>query len=243
MKTKTLIIEDEPLARQTLRKLVEEVSWIEMIDETDNGLDAVELIDTIKPDLIFLDVQIPEISGMEVLNRIKHKPFVIFTTAFDDYAITAFELEAVDYLLKPFGNARFREALDRVSRRLKNSAGEQPSEADKKDNKDALTRLFVRHRNTIVPLKIEDVSKFISDGDYTCVFSGKTSYLVNLSLNEIENRLDSSSFCRVHRSAIVNMDFIVKAESYDRRLMIFLNDGTKLLTSRKGSQMLKKFII
>lgn len=243
MKTKALIVEDEPLARQTLRELIKEVSWIETIGETDNGLDAVEMIDKIKPDLIFLDVQIPEISGLEVLNRVKHKPFVIFTTAYDNYAITAFELEAVDYLLKPFGKIRFREAIDRVSRRLKDSLPEPAAESDEKENRDLLTRIFVRHRNSIIPLKIEDVSRFMADDDYTCVFSGENSYLINLSLSEIETRLNPSLFCRIHRSAIVNLEFIEKVESHDRRLMLFLKDGTTLLASRKGSQILKKFIL
>lgn len=243
MKIHALIVEDEPLARRTLRELIKEVSWLELIGETDNGLDAVDLIDKTEPDLIFLDIQIPEISGLEVLERVKHKPLIIFTTAFDNYAITAFELEAVDYLLKPFGKVRFQEAIDRVSRRLENSPLKRTETVNENAPKDLLTRLFVRHRNSILPLKIEDVSRFIADDDYTCVFSGENSYLINLSLNEIENRLDSSQFCRVHRSAIVNLEFIEKVESYDRRLMLFLSDGTTLLASRKGSQLLKKFIL
>jgi two-component system, LytTR family, response regulator len=243
MKTSTLIIEDEPLARQTLRNLLKAVDWVEIVGETDNGLDAVDLIDQLEPELIFLDIQIPEISGLEVLNRTKHKPFIIFTTAFDNYAITAFDLEAVDYLLKPFGKVRFQEAVARVHRRLENSLTTQKDLINKFEDNNLLTHFFVRYRNSIIPLKVKEISKFTADGDYTCVFSGDHSYLTNISLNDVEKRLNPSIFCRVHRAAIVNLEFIDKVELYDRRLRLFFKDGTNLIASRKGSQTLRKFIL
>src|SRR6201988_5017636 len=118
MVVRTLIVEDEPLARQTLRQLVDDTAWLELIGETADGLTAVRKINELKPELVFLDIQLPEMNGMQVLDRISHQPEVVFTTAYDNYAHSAFELDALDYLLKPFGPDRFRQPLERVRRRL-----------------------------------------------------------------------------------------------------------------------------
>ncbi len=240
---RTLIIEDEPLARQTLREFVAEIDWLALVGEAGDGRTAVSLIDALQPDLIFLDVQIPEISGLEVLNRVTHQPSVIFTTAFDKYAVNAFELEASDYLLKPFGRARFQASIERVRRRLLEKTAEQsPSNRARQPQQTTLTRLFVRVRDSIVPLKIDDISRFEADDDYVKVFSGNRFYLINQTLGEIESRLDHSRFCRVHRSTIVNLEFVERVESQDRRLLMILKDKTEILASRSGSQTLRKLI-
>ena len=118
MNIRTLIVEDEPLARQTLRDFIADFKWLELVGEASDGLQAIEQIEKLKPNLIFLDVQIPEVSGLEVLHRIDHKPAVVFTTAFEHYAVTAFELEALDYLQKPFGRERFRQTVERIRKRF-----------------------------------------------------------------------------------------------------------------------------
>ena len=245
MQIRTLIVEDEPLARQTLREFATEIEWLALVGEASDGLNAVKLIDALKPDLVLLDVQMPEISGLEVLNRVKHQPSVVFTTAFDQYAIEAFEREALDYLLKPFGRARFQAAVERARRRLKERATQKIS-TDKNQSvepkKEFLTRLFVRVGQSIVPLKIDEVSRFEADDDYVKVFAENRSYLINQTLGEIESRLDASRFCRVHRSCIVNLEFVERVETQDRRLLIILKDKTEILASRAGSQNLRKLI-
>lgn len=244
MMIRALIVEDEPLARQTLREFVAEIDWLALIGEAADGRSAVDLIDALQPDLIFLDVQIPEMSGLEVLNCAKHQPSVIFTTAYDKYAVNAFELEASDYLLKPFGRARFRAAIDRVRRRLHEKTTELPNKQARQPKKtnETLSRLFVRDRNSLVPLKIEDISRFEADDDYVKVHTGNRFYLINQTLGEIESRLDPSRFCRVHRSHLVNLEFIERVESQDRRLMMILKNKTEILASRSGSQLLRKLI-
>ena len=245
MLIRTLIVEDEPLARQTLREFAAEIEWLAIVGEAAEGRVAVDLINALQPDLVLLDVQIPELSGLEVLNRVRHQPAVVFTTAYDKYAVNAFELEAFDYLLKPFGRARFQAAIERVRRRLEEKAAEQSSNKkllQTETTKDKWTRIFVRSQNSIVPLKIDDISRFKADDDYVKVYSGNRFYLINQPLGEIESRLDASRFCRVHRSIIVNLEFVQRVETQDRRLLIILKDKTEILASRSGSQSLRKLI-
>ncbi len=249
MKIRTLIVEDEPLARQTLREFAAEVEWLVLVGEAADGRAAVDLIDALKPDLVLLDVQIPEMSGIEVLNSVEHQPSVIFTTAYDKYAVPAFEHEALDYLLKPFGRARFMASIERARRRLEEKTSaplskEQTFQTTPEQSKEPLTRLFVRSRNNqIVPVKIDDVSRFEADDDYVKVFAGSGIYLVNKTLGEIESRLDASRFCRVHRSHLVNLEFVERVQMQDRRLLVILKDKTEILASRSGSQILRKLIL
>jgi len=246
MMIRTLIVEDEPLARQTLREFAAEIEWLALVGEAADGRTAVDLINALQPDLILLDVQIPEMSGLEVLNLAEHQPAVIFTTAYDKYAVNAFELEAFDYILKPFGRARFQTAIERVRRRLEEKFSEETQHeqlARAMPKKEKLTRLFVRSRDSIVPLKIDDISRFEADDDYVKVYAGNRFYLIHQTLSEIELRLDASRFCRVHRSIIVNLEFVERVESQDRRLLIILKDKTEILASRSGSQSLRSLIL
>ena len=241
MNIRALIIEDEPLARQIIRDFAAEIEWLKIVGEAADGKTAIDLIETLQPELVFLDVQMPEISGLEVLNRVKHQPAVIFTTAFDQYAIDAFEREAFDYLLKPFGRVRFHNSLERVRRRLI-----EPQQNDNqilpKPRKQLLTRMFVRSGNRIVPLKIDEIARFEADDDYVKVIAGNRSFLISQTLAELETRLDASRFCRVHRSHLINLEFIEKVESQDRRLLIILKDKTEILASRSGSQIMRQLI-
>ena len=146
MKLKTMIVEDEPLARRALRELIDEVDWLELCGEAADGKQAVAEIERLRPDLLFLDVHMPELSGLEVLNRIDYQPAVVFTTAFDRYAVTAFELEAIDYLIKPFGRRRFHATLERVQRRLTESAAAETTAGNETTGEDQepLRRIFAR---------------------------------------------------------------------------------------------------
>ncbi len=249
MVIRALIVEDEPLARQTLRDFAGEVDWLEVVGEAADGLTAVRLIDKLRPDLVLLDVQMPELSGLEVLSRVKHEPSVVFTTAYDAYAVTAFELEALDYLLKPFGRGRFQAAMERVRRQLE-KANEQDDEAATVSqratralqNNVPLTRLFVRHKDHVLPVNTNDISRFVAEDDYVRVYANNSSYLIHLTLSELETRLDGTRFCRAHRSVIVNLDFVERVEPHDRRLLLHLRDGSEVLASRAGSQALRELI-
>ncbi|HEX8394803.1 MAG TPA: LytTR family DNA-binding domain-containing protein [Longimicrobium sp.] len=252
MVVRALIAEDEPLARRTLREFAGELDWLQVVGEAADGAEAVRMIDALRPDLVFMDVQMPELSGLEVLRRIQHDPEVVFTTAHDEYAIAAFELEALDYLRKPFGRERFRASAERVRRRLEPgaapSSSSAPAAAERAraalDARGPMDRIFVRDRGRIVPLRVESIARLEAADDYVTVHADGRAYLVNLSLSEFESRLDPARFRRVHRSHVVNLDHVASLRPYDdaRRLVITLADGAEVVASRAGSLELRTLI-
>ena len=236
----TLIIEDEPLARRTLRDFIGDIKWLELIGEAADGFEAVEKIEKLKPDLIFLDVRIPELSGVEVLRRVNHKPAVVFTTAFDNYAVTAFELEALDYLQKPFGRDRFHQTAVRIKKRIFHENKETGNNANETDA--PLTKLFVRKNDLIFPLDAEEIFWLEANGDYVNIHTERESYMAGGTLTEFAKRLDANKFLQIHRSSIVNLNHIEKIEELGRTLLVYLHNGAEVQASRSGSQLLKKFI-
>jgi two-component system LytT family response regulator len=242
VKVTALIVEDEPLARESLRELVDEIDWIDALGEVADGQAAIRFIDDRKPDVVFLDVELPELSGLQVLERIHHRPRVVFTTAYDRYAVSAFEFEAVDYLVKPFGRRRFRETIDRLKRRIE----EQGTVISGYEGERAalggpyLYRLYSKTGNRIVPIAVDAILR-LEAADY-CVeaFCADGSHLLDLTLGDLESRLDPNRFCRVHRSHIVNLDHVAEMRRYDmRRLTIRMSDGTEVVASRAGSKNLR----
>lgn len=245
MATRAVIIEDEPFARQALKDFLAETDWVELAGEADNGPDAIRLLDELRPQLVFLDVQMPGLSGLQVLEQIDYEPTVIFTTAHDEYAVRAFEFGAIDYLLKPFGRARFRKTLNRARARLESAetaSGATLRERTESAQAEKLTRLFVRDRERILPLAIDDISRLEAADDYVIVHANGRKFMVGLTLHEFEQRLPSDRFRRVHRSHIINLDCVVSIEPFDRRLLIKMRDGSEVLASRNASQSLRDLI-
>ena len=190
----------------------------------------------------------PELSGLEVLERIRHRPAVVFTTAYDRYAVTAFELEALDYLLKPFSRKRFLAMLERVRRRLEEPEVEGPPALDRArralSREAPLERLFIRTGERIVPLRVDAISRFEAAGDYVEVHCGGARHLLHTTLGDLEERLDPARFRRVHRSHLVQVDHIVAMRPYDdRRLAVELRDGSEVVASRAGSQGLRELVV
>jgi two-component system LytT family response regulator len=243
VKVRALIAEDEPLARRHLRELLGETDWIDCVGEAEDGAEAVRLIDELEPDLVFLDIQMPELTGLQVLERLSHRPAVIFTTAYDRYAVSAFELEAIDYLLKPFGRDRLDAALDRARRTL--ATGDSTSIVDRArhalDDSGPLQRLLVRDRGRLLPITTPEIERLEAQDDYVALHVRGRAYLVYLSMNDFEQRLDPSRFLRIHRSHIVNLDFVSQLVPYDgSRMLIEMRDGTKILASRARSRELRQ---
>jgi two-component system LytT family response regulator len=231
-RVRAVIAEDEELALASLRRLVSEVEWVELVGEAGDGIAAVETIDRLRPDLVFLDVMLPELTGVEVLQRIQHQPLVVFTTAYERFAVTAFELEALDYLVKPFGSRRFHETMERVRRRLRKT--ELPA--------GPLDRLFARVGSRIVPVTVREVSHFQAEGDYVRAFVGGASHLLYVTLSQLEERLQLP-FLRIHRSHMINVDSVQRVERHDeRRYVVFLKDGSRIVASRSGTAALKKMM-
>jgi two-component system LytT family response regulator len=236
---RTVVAEDEPLARQRLRRFVERDPRLVLVGEAESGTAAVELIDRLAPDVVFLDVQMPECTGLEVLERAAHRPAPVFTTAYPEYALRAFEVEAYDYLVKPFGWTRFQAAVDRVARRLAAPPAPAPAPAPGP----YLERLFVRRRGELVPVSMRDVHRIEGAGDYVLLCTQAGQVLADVSLNELERRLDPACFRRVHRAHIVNLDHVSAIRPYDeRRLAVRFADGTEVVASRAGSQSLREMV-
>lgn len=239
---RALIVEDEPLARDTLRDFLRDEADVELVGEAADGAAAVAAIDGLAPDVVFLDIRLPGLSGLGVLERLRHRPWVVFTTAYDRYAVSAFELEAVDYLVKPFGRSRFAAMLERVRRRL---AGGEPGPAVERA-RDALAgqplrRLFARRGDRVIPIATARIVRIEAEGDYVAVHCGADRpFLLSVSLADLEDRLDPERFERVHRSHLVNLDHVREMRSFDdRRLAIRLGDGSEVIASRTGSQRLR----
>lgn len=186
-RVRTLVVDDEPIARAGLRQMLAEMEWLVCIGEAGNGPAALEAIESLKPELVFLDIQMPGLLGTEVLRRLQHRPFVVFTTAFAQHAVTAFELGALDYLLKPFGPERLHASLERIRGVLgepRPAAFERLIEAF---GQGPISRLFVRSGRSILPLAVSAVHWFEAVGDYVAIHTGNAStQLLHLSLNRLE---------------------------------------------------------
>jgi two-component system LytT family response regulator len=237
-----LIVEDEPLARRRLRELMEEAPWLHCLGEVENGDAAIAAIDELQPDLVFLDVQLPGISGIEVLGRSRHTPAVIFTTAHDRFAVTAFELGAIDYLLKPFGRDRFVRAVTRARPQLQRESGAATIDrARDLLTRHPVSRVFVREAGRIVPLAVASIECLQARDDSVIIHAGGRVFLINLPLSDLESRLDPEVFVRVHRSYVVNLDAVASWTPYDgSRFQITLRSGRTILASRQGSRMLRE---
>jgi two-component system LytT family response regulator len=242
MKVTTLIVDDEPIARAGLRAMLGAFEWVSVLGEAADGASAVEAIDRMRPELVFLDVQMPGLLGTEVVRRIRHRPYVIFTTAYSQHAVTAFAVSAVDYLLKPFGAVRLAAALERVR-----SAVGEPANADVLERLSGalaggpITRLFVRRAGALIPLAVTSVSRFDAEGDYVYAYVGGARHVLSLPLSRLEERLDPARFVRIHRAHIVNLDHVRSFQPDARgNLRAELTDGTHVPVSRARAQELRR---
>ncbi len=247
-KIRTILVDDEYLARQMSKEYLADYPNIEIIGECSSGKQAVKAINSLQPDLIFLDVQMPELSGFGVLNKLEKIPFVIFSTAYDKYALQAFEVNAVDYLLKPYDRQRFNQAVQRVLERIENNAPSNEQlqslinsiQMDKADTK----RLWIKENGSLKPLKLQEIDWIEAMDDYACLHVGKANHLVNHTMRELEAKLGDKMFMRIHRSTIVNLDSIQQLRPIgDGSYQVILKDGTELSLSRGQAKKLKKLVI
>jgi two-component system, LytTR family, response regulator len=239
-----LIVDDEPLARARSRSLIKEVGWLQCLGEAGSGRTAISAVDELSPDLLFLDIRLPGESGIEILRRMRRPPAVMFTTAYDEYALTAFELGAIDYLLKPFGRERFTKAMERARPVLELKAGaDAGTRAREVFSGDRVTRLFVRDGGRIVPLPARAIERIEACDDYVVVYGASRTYRLNLQLTALERRLDPAQFVRIHRSHIVNLDSVASIAPYDgSRFQVTLRGGTAIVASRQRSRVLRQLV-
>jgi two-component system LytT family response regulator len=234
MPLRAVIVDDEELARAYLRELLRAHPEIEIAAECPNGFEAVKACADTSPDLLFLDVQMPKLDGFEVLELIDPGPAVVFTTAYDEYAMRAFDAHAVDYLLKPFGAERFERALERAKERI----GERKLPAAIAAERPAAERpqrIVVKDGTKIHVIPLDKLDYVEAQDDYVALHSAGKSYLKQQPIAELESALDPASFVRIHRSAIVALDRVSRIEPYGKESRIaILADGTRLPVSKSG---------
>ncbi|MBW8895611.1 MAG: response regulator, partial [Acidobacteria bacterium] len=234
---RVIVVDDEPLARAVVREYLGAHPGVEVVAECANGFEAVKAVSELAPDLMFLDVQMPKLSGFEVLELIGRSVPVVFTTAYDKYALSAFDVHAIDYLLKPFSAERFAEALTRARERLaaREALPLEALVADDRAKQAPLERVLIRDGSRVHVLPVDAIDYVDAQDDYVAFHSEGKSYLKDQTLAAVENLLDAARFVRIHRSYLLNIDRIGRVELYakDSRIAI-LRDGTKLPVSRAG---------
>lgn len=248
MPIRTLIVDDEPPARAIIREYLAELSEIEVIGECANGREAVAEINRQKPDLVFLDIQMPAMNGFEVLQRLDYMPNIIFSTAYDQYALQAFEVNAVDYLLKPYSRARFMRAVERIIGR-KDTSEEELDKLSRLLHETRATeayaeRIFVRVGQKIIPVNTSSILWVGAEGDYSALHVGEKSLLCSLGLGQLEHKLDPAKFARVHRSFIVNLTALKSLESDgEGGYFATLADGARVRVSRTYAPKIRGLIL
>ena len=233
-KIRALVVEDEPVPRRLLCAMVARVEWMELAGEVDRASAAIHAINSREPDVVFLDIRLPDSTGFDVMERAVHRPDVVFTTAHDEYAIQALQLGALDYLVKPFGQNRFLEAAERVRARISviTSGPRWPH------------RIYVRDRGIVVPVAVERLERIEAQGDYSLLCAGGATLLVQRPLGEIESLLDPMRFMRVHRSHIVNLDHVTSFRPFDaRRFTIVMRSGFEITASTAGTRLLRALVL
>ncbi|MCK8520112.1 LytTR family transcriptional regulator DNA-binding domain-containing protein [Aquimarina sp. D1M17] len=248
-KIKTLIVDDEVLARDKLTLFLQNEKDFEIVEQCSNGIEALKSIKTSYPDLLFLDIQMPEMDGMELLRNIDVQkiPCIILVTAYDDYAIKAFEYHALDYLLKPFDRERFLVTISRVREQMElHSSGDYNRQLlnylrDTNDSKKHIQKVVVKDGGKIFFVKTKDIEWVESAGNYLKLHVGKSSHLIRETMNAFEQKLNPSEFIRIHRSSLVNIDTIHNLESWGNTEFIFtLNSGHKVQSGRSYYTLIRQ---
>ena len=241
--SKVIIIDDEPLARSIVKEYLQKHPLLEVMQECNDGFEGVKAIQQHQPDLIFLDIQMPKINGFEMLELIEQPPAVIFATAFDEYAIKAFEAHAIDYLLKPFNQDRFDKAInkwqekkntEKNTQELLETAGQSPTQSN---------RIVVKNGSKIKIIPVHDVYYLEAADDYVKVHTSEGYFLKNKTMNHFEQSLDANQFVRSHRSFIVNVQQITRIDPYEKdNHVAILRSGLKVPVSRSGYVKLRSVL-
>ena len=247
MNINCIIIDDEQLARDLLKEYIEQVPEFTIVGEAAKGKDAVELIDKLQPDLIFLDVQMPGMNGFDVLDDISHDPYVIFTTAYDQYAIRAFEKNAVDYLLKPLDEERFRLAVKRAVDRMKleqNNVGQLLSSLKTENKTSYDSHIFVQKSEKLLNLPVDEIMFLEASGDYTILITKSDQFVSSSGIGKLEEILNPETFIRVHRSTIININYLKEIEKhFNGGMIVKMQNGKNFPVSRTYAKMIRKKVV
>jgi len=242
-KLKAIIIEDEQLARDLLKNYLLDVDNIELIGEFADGFSGLKAINELNPGIVFLDVQMPKLTGLELLELldIEKIPSIIFTTAYDEFAVKAFDLNAIDYLLKPFSKERFLKAVEKATNNRIDNKNQLQNLKEKILEGKVLDKIVVKSNSSIHVISLNEIIYIESEDDYVMVHSFKGKHLQHQTMNYYEEHLDKSDFVRIHRSYIVNIQQIDKIEKFGKETyQVVLKNGFNLKVSRSRYQELKQ---
>ncbi|TZF82152.1 response regulator transcription factor [Pedobacter sp. BS3] len=242
---KAILIDDEPLAREVVKEYLEDFKQIEVVAECNDGFEGMKAIMQHQPDLIFLDVQMPKINGFEMLELIDHPPAVIFATAFDEYAIKAFEAHAVDYLLKPFGKERFDKAVTKwlAQHQATESSRQTQHLLETVSREEAHNRVVVKSGSNIIIIPVNEIEYLEASDDYVKIHTAGGTYLKNKTMQFFEQTLPPGQFARIHRSYMVQVQQITRLDPYEKETYTaILKNGKKLPVSKTGYGKLKQLL-
>lgn len=238
MKIRTLIIDDEPLACMLLEDMLSSFSDIEIIGTSHDGFDGLKKIQSLKPDLIFVDIQMPKITGVEMIELLEEKPMIVFATAYDEYAVKAFEMNAIDYLLKPYDNQRIEKTIEKIKEKWANN--NQPSNNNLElATPESHQRLVVKENNLIKIIPIDQIKYIEAAGDYIKIFTPDKFHIKHGKISHYEQVLNKVNFVRIHRSYLLNMNYLSAIEQSNGTHLAILKDKTNLPISKSGFELIK----
>ncbi len=242
-KLRVLLVDDEELALELLKKKISELENIEIVGLCHNGFEAVKACGQLKPDLVFLDIEMPKLSGFDVIELLNKEemPHIVFVTAYNDYAVEAFEKEAIDYIVKPASIDRIKKSIERVRKIKKPESGQLAEKiSDISNMQETISRILIKNGNDVVIVKTDDIIYIKAEDDYIRIFTKDQNYLKNGRLSQLEEKLPSDIFIKVHRSYIINISYLKKIEPYlkDSRIAI-LEGKIKIPISKSGYLKLK----
>ena len=238
---KTLIVDDEPLAAGLVKEFLSAYPQFEVVAICHDGFEALKAIQLFQPELIFLDIQMPKITGFELLELLENPPAVLFTTAFDQYAVQAFDVKGIDYLVKPFSEARFAQAITRFLSQQKTKT--VPEAVDYPVSEDRNKRIVVRVKNEIKIIQTQEVRYFEAEDDYISIHTQEGKFLKKMTMKQLEESLDPEKFARVHRSFLVNLQEVSGLEPYEKEsYLLRLRSGQKIPVSKSGYARLRQVL-
>ena len=241
---KVIIVDDEAPARKLIKEFLQAHKDLIIIEECNNGVDAVKAINSFKPDLVFLDIQMPGLTGFEVLQRLDEMPQVIFSTAYDQYAFKAFEVHAVDYLLKPFKQERFDEAIEKIMTNNKSYLSQIQTLVNGLNEQETyLTNILVSIRKKLINIPVNNIIYIQADGNYAKLILEKGSHLTSYGLSKLEQKLNPQQFIRVHRSTVININTVKEAYSYPSSYELIMTNGDMVKVSRSYLDNIRKLIV
>lgn len=246
---RTIIADDEPLARSVIKSYLADFKEFEIIEECGDGLSAFKTTNEKKPDVLFLDIQMPKLTGIEIIELLEHKPQIVFITAYDQYAINAFEHSACDYILKPFTRERFVQSIERIKERLAKVDQGFMSEKYKQlitsfhASDEKIERVAIKNGSKIEIISVDDIIYLQAEGDYVMIHTSQGKFLKEQTMKYFEARLNEKEFVRIHRSTIVHIDQIKRIELFEKdSYIVVLKNGTSLKTSNSGYKTLKEIL-